>query len=89
MARDKRERNMDQPARSALTGLAEALASVGLIEPVKREAGEFTVDEAAADCGKSPCTTRKRLRDLMAAGKVTRRHVTLNGVSGFYYRLKG
>ena len=67
--------------------LAAALASVGLIEPVRREPGEFTVEEAAADCGKSGCTTRRRLRDLMTAGKVTRRHVTLNGVSGFYYRL--
>ena len=78
---------MDQPTGSALAGLADALASVGLIEPVRREPGEFTVEEAAADCGKSGCTTRKRLAGLMAAGRVTRRHVTLNGVSGYYYRL--
>ena len=67
--------------------LAAALASVGLIEPTKREAGEFTVDEAAADCGKSRCTTRRKLAMLVEAGRATRRHVTLNGVSGFYYRL--
>ena len=80
---------MDQPTGSALAGLADALASVGLIEPVRREPGEFTVEEAAADCGKSGCTTRRKLAMLVEAGRATRRHVTLNGVSGFYYRLKG
>ena len=87
MARNERKRNVDQPARSALAGLAEALASVAFVGPSKKEPGEFTVEEAAAIDGQSPCTARRKLRALMAQGRATRRAVTLNGVSGYYYRL--
>ena len=87
MARNQRERNMDQPARSALSGLAEALASVSFSRPAEKQPGEFTAEEAAADCGQSPCTVRRKLRVLVEQGKAKRRAVTLNGVSGHFYRL--
>jgi hypothetical protein len=87
MARNERKRNVDQPARSALAGLADALASVSFSQPAEKQAGEFTVQEAAELEGKSPCIARRKLRALMEQGRATRRAVTLNGVSGYYYRL--
>ena len=87
MARDKRKRNMDKPTGSALDGLAAALAGAGIALAPSRQPGEFTAEEAAPLFGKSPCTTRRRLSELVKEGKATRRPVTLNGVAGFFYRL--
>lgn len=67
--------------------LSAALASVTFAKPIKKAADEFTVEEAASDCGQSPCTVRRKLRALVDQGKATRRAVTLNGVSGYFYRL--
>ena len=67
--------------------LAEALASVTFARPAEKQPDEFTVEEAAAMEGQSPCTVRRKLRALVDQGKATRRAVTLNGVSGYYYRL--
>lgn len=89
MARDKRTRHMDQPARSALNGLAAALAAAGVPVAVPRQPDEFTADEAAELMGKSGCTARKALTRLIGEGKATRRPVTLNATAGFLYRLKG
>ena len=89
MARDQRKRNMDQPARSALAGLADALASVNFSMPTEKLDDEFTSDEAAAIMGKSPCVARRKLKALIEQGKASRRSVTLSGVSGYYYRLIG
>lgn len=89
MARDKRKRNMDQPARSALSGLGAALAAAGMTVAAARQPDEFSAEEAAIEFGKSSGTARKMLRALIAAGKASRRPCTLNGVGGFLYRLKG
>ena len=75
---------MKKPTKQTL---AEALASVSFSAPPKKEPDEFTAEEAAALEGKSPCIARRKLRALMEQGKATRRRVTLNGVSGYYYRL--
>lgn len=57
MARNERKRNMDQPARRALDGLADAMASLAAPDS-PREPGEFTAEEAGRDCGSSTCTAR-------------------------------
>lgn len=67
--------------------LAEALAGVGIAAATPKQPDEFTAEEAAKSIGKSPCTTRRRLSELVKEGKATRRPVTLNGVAGFFYRL--
>jgi predicted transcriptional regulator len=60
---------------------------VSFASPSKKELDEFTAEEAAAIDGQSTCTARRKLRELMKQGRATRRAVTLNGVSGYYYRL--
>jgi hypothetical protein len=79
---------MDQPARSALSGLAAALAAAGAPVAAPRQPDEFTAEEAALEMGKSLCVARKTLARLMTEGKATRRHATLNATAGFLYRLK-
>ena len=87
MARNERKRNMDQPARSALSGLAEALASVNFAAPTQKEPGEFTAEEAANETGLARYSALTNLKRLIKEGKASRRAAIVNGRAGFFYRL--
>ena len=78
---------MDQPARSALSGLAEALAKANFAAPTQKEPGEFTAEEAADASGVARYSALTNLKRLISDGKATRRAAIVNGRAGFFYRL--
>lgn len=84
MARNKSERNVGQPARSALKELSDALKSIA--PPQGRQPGEFTVYDAAADWGMTAKGADTRLRALERKGQLVRRVGRENSKVVAFYR---